>query len=100
MNKWILMLALVASLNVSAGSLRVDGGRVLINKGDSIDILLMNLGEPKHKVTTVVCVEQRGGNSPCTAWGTAETWFYRYDDLNWKIQIFGDTIQDINWSRY
>lgn len=91
---------MVASLHVSAGSLRADGGRVLINEGDSIDILLMNLGDPKHKSKTVVCMSRRSKNAPCDQWGTLETWFYRYDDMNWKIQVLGTQILKINWSRF
>ncbi|BBB29350.1 hypothetical protein [Neptunomonas japonica] len=100
MKKWTLILAIIFSFNANAGSLRADGGRVLINEGDSIDVLLANLGSPKSRVKKVVCVSRRSKNSPCKEWGTVETWFYRYDDLNWKINIMGERILKIKWSRF
>jgi hypothetical protein len=100
MKKWILMLALMASFSASAGSLRVDDGRVLINKGDSVDTLLTYLGAPRVQSKKVICMDRRPKKNHCKEWGTAETWSYRHDDLNWKIQIVGDTIKDIGWSRY
>lgn len=98
MKNWIFLLLMMLSLGVSAGSLRADGGRILINEGDSVDVLLMSLGEPKYKRVVNVCLSEKKG--VCLSWGTVETWFYRYDEMNWKIQVVGSRISKISWSRY
>ena len=98
MIRWILLFLMMVSMGVQAGSLRADGGRTLINEGDSVDVLLMSLGEPQYKRKVAVCMSEKRG--VCLSWGTIETWFYRYNDMNWKIQVIGDRINKISWSRY
>lgn len=96
----MLMLGLLLLVgSVSASALRLENGRVLINKGTSVGVLLEHAGEPAYRTSRRVCLDRRSEDY-CNSWGTVETWFYTIDGIHWEIRVFGGRVLDLEWSRF
>jgi hypothetical protein len=96
MSRIAVLILLIAAGTAVASSLRFDG--VLIREGSPVYLLLEHLGEPLYHSREDVCV--RRGLYGCERWQQQETWFYRYNDLNYTIRVSGGHIIDIRWSRF
>lgn len=95
----ISLLAFSTSLHAASSFMRFDNGKVLVKKGSPVTVLTEYLGAPLHTTNNIVCVDKRNSKQ-CKEWGTVESWFYRYDERNWEIKVYGGRILHIDWSRF
>ena len=92
MNK---LLVLVLATVLLCGFRAPNGN--LISKGDLLDKLLINLGEP-HIRTDLGLIQTRAFGG--IMYIKREVWSYRIDDYNYRFVIQNGQIVDEHWSRF
>ena len=96
-----LAAALIAATagTAMAGEIRVNDGRDIIRQGDPASKLARYLGRPYYSEVARVCAKP--SNSSCSKsrskWG--HLYQYRYNDLDYTVEIHDGTITRITWSR-
>lgn len=98
-----ILTAMAISLAVLAptaeAGIRVDGGRVLIDKGDSAGKLRQHLGSPNWREVAKVC--KKPSNSKCRGgnlgWGHLLQ--YSTERRNWNVEVYDGVITRIEWAR-
>lgn len=101
--KRTLMAAAVALVmavpTANATGIRVDNGRVLIDKGDRAGKLNQYLGRPNWSEPAKVC--KKPSNSECRGDKLGWGYIYQYstDKRNWNVEVYDGVITRIEWAR-
>lgn len=99
--KYIAAGVLLSVLTVSAQAslLRFEGGRVALMEGDSVSKMKHYLGKPDQVGSERVC-KPSPYRHYCDSTVMSRVWFYRYENLNWRIRSYRGKIISIDWSRF
>lgn len=94
--KKLFKILLILSLFTLLSGFRAPNGAI-ISKGDFVDKLLVNLGEPKTRINL--------GLVPARVFGgliyiQREMWLYRIDEYNYRFTIDNGQIVHDHWSRF
>jgi len=93
MNKSFKIL-LIVLLFLALSGFRAPNGAI-ISKGDFIDKLIFNMGDPHAKINMGSIYNASGGFIV-----QREIWVYRIEDYNFRFLIVNGQIHNDHWSRF